>query len=267
MKIMSLYGNYGFLSAGSDWPVWKSRNHEGQVVEVEEQISSIDIPISSISHVSSMVTLEHPSGKWWESLFIPLSRSGNSGFSITTWGKKAGVAGSIQVKAVSETDWYGVVHSKVGAGGYGVFTYVGREGGLTSAQASAMQSMTASAKMPPMAMVDERATELRDKHGEQGMLAELMKDLMKVTPVEAFIVKAMRNGHSVPNHINGLSQDHKLPLPITSAIACAADGLNVALDSLGWASGHVSTLRSAPQPVVPPVNRDEVYGETWGTFG
>lgn len=265
MKIRSLLGNFGYEGEVT-WPRWKWRNHEGQVEEVEEQNSIIDAPQSDVSHLCSMVTLEHPTGKWWESLFIPTHRTGNIGISITTWGRKAGAQGSAQVKIVSENDWYNIAHSKWGAGGYGVLTYMGRESGLSSGQANALMNLKAH-KVPPAGLVREAAENLSTNKGEVGMLHALAESLLDVTPIEALMVKLMRNTHDPVNSLNILQREPSTPNKMAPAIEAIKTGLAQGLDGLGWATGTIAPRARNTAPPEPAINREEVYEGTWGAFG
>ncbi len=75
---------------------------------------------------SSFVTLLSTGGKIWRSLFIPLSKSGTIGVSISyTSSSAASKKGRLIIKQVSETSWYTGLKTNIGKG-YRPLAYMGR---------------------------------------------------------------------------------------------------------------------------------------------
>lgn len=75
---------------------------------------------------SSFVALLSPGGKIWRSLFIPLSKSGTVGVSISyTSSSAASKKGRLIIRQVSETSWYTGLKTNIGKG-HTPLTYMGR---------------------------------------------------------------------------------------------------------------------------------------------
>lgn len=258
MKITSVFGSSGY-EIDQQYITFKARNSAGSVMEQEDVVPVIDVPVSDIGYVTSFVSLEHPSGKWWESLFIPLKKEGTIGVSITTWGRSAGAAGSIQAKFVGESEWYTTAQSKFGAGGYGVFTYAGRESGMTSSQSTVIKNLRPSARSVPIGVLREHEVELNEKMGPTGVIQHLAEHLNLVTPIEWFLTKAYANGKSPLNAVKALHDNLAGPNKVlVEAIIRGMDGMNQNADPID--------VRQV-KPAEPQVDRTEVYGQTWGVFG
>lgn len=258
MNITSVFGSSGY-EIDQRYVRFKARNSAGSMMDQEDIVPVIEAPTSEVGYITSFVSLEHPSGKWWESLFIPVTRAGTMGVSITTWGRAPGQAGSIQAKIVSESEWYSTAQSKFGSGGYGVLTYAGRESGMTSSQSSIIKGIKPAARSVPIGVLREHEVQLNEKYGPNGVIQSVVENLNMVTPIEWFLTKAYANGKSPLKEVEKL-YDNMAPQnrpPIEAAIL-GLNAMNGAID--------IDDVRKV-KPAEPQVDRTEVYGQTWGVFG
>lgn len=145
---------------------------------------------------SSFIALTHQSGKIWESVFIASSATGHSGHSITLWGK-AGAKGQIQVKTVSETEWYSVVKSKVGKGEYQVVSYIGRSAGMAKGHEFIRDIWNDPTirKCLPVGFAVQQAGALTSAFTEEGLGQRIAAGLLRMKPIAHFFGKMVMKGH------------------------------------------------------------------------
>ncbi|UKL14955.1 hypothetical protein hairong_050 [Pseudomonas phage hairong] len=213
--------------------------------------------------VSSMITCVHPDGgKFWESLFIPTNMTGGTGISITRWGK-ASTRGQMQVKAVSEHEWYKTVKSKAVSGGYEVKNFIGRQTPLSSDHqfVKLLHEDAAVPSLPAFGFSPMQKSVVGKAAGPEGLGYVMGKALSNIIPTEQFMLNMGTSGHDW-----------------LTAVAKAANGLaiesaDVVAGFVRGASEHVGdsiasvSKRGVVTPPEPQIDREEVYGGGWGAFG
>lgn len=240
---------------------WRHRTANGQLLAIDQ--GATQTKLTGV-YESSFVALEHPTGKWWESMFFPTSASGNTGFSITTWGKKSGASGSLQVKLVNCHEWYGVVATKIAAGkGYQPLAFVGRQEGVTTGQRSVFQrTMRDEFSLAVMAATTDQAKTALEKFPTKPyeMLAsQLMVGMIALAPVQEFLKKISENNHSFTDELSA-----QMP-----GVSSKAEGDM----ALGYASAITAVLNNPEFQLTmkekekePEIDRSTVY-DAWGAFG
>lgn len=223
-------------------------------------VANMDDPLT---YPMSLIECEHPEGKIWQSMFIPLSPNGAAGVSVTWWGKSNAVKGQCQVKEVSESDWYTVVKSKAVAKGYKVLNYVGRTVPLNVSHqfVKTLVNTDEVAALPVLAFANFQSNLISDQSGRHGIGMTIAKVMNNFLPVENFLSRLSAKGFSVGQALEDLS---------TAAIYDAGrSDILQGIRTIGIASDTDSARGSqlskkAPEP---EVDREEVYGGGWGAFG
>lgn len=75
-------------------------------------------------HTFGLASLQHETGKSWESAFIPIDVVNRTGMSITWWNRRAGLPGEVNIKFVAHYEWEKVVVKKIKDGNYRVVNAV-----------------------------------------------------------------------------------------------------------------------------------------------
>lgn len=240
---------------------WRHRTANGQLLSIEQ--GATQTKLTGV-YESSFVALEHPSGKWWESMFFPTSASGNTGFSITTWGKKAGASGSLQVKLVNCHEWYGVVATKIAPGkGYSPLAFIGRQEGVTNGQRSLFErTMNDDFSVAPMAATSAQASDALDKFPAKAyeMLAsQMMVGMIALAPVQEFLRKISENNHSFTDELAA-------QMPSVGSKAEGDMAMGYAATITAVLNNPEFQLTLVDKPKEPEIDRSTVY-DAWGAFG
>lgn len=234
---------------------WNTRNAAGQeeIADRFYQISEVGNAIYNASFIDCQH--ERPMGKWWKSLFVPLNRNGSLGLSITWWGKDLKVKGQVQVKKVSEKEWYSVVKSKAVAKEYEVLNYVGRYVPIDGNHSFVydIANNPEVPKLPSVGFEPSAAADIADKHTIYGLGREMGGNLANITPIRAFI-------------------DHLTIKNLDGTAISEASTHSTSIEETNIINGLMETLfGNAPEvsvtaPPIPKVDRSEVYGSGWGGF-
>lgn len=242
---------------------WTANDHKGGLLTWSQSIEAVDD--FGAAFESSFISAMHSTEKWWESLFIPLGQDGQCGLSITTWGKKLGVKGSIQVKYTTDSAWHAVVRSKIVSGGYQCLSFVGRETALHAAHSFVSNlhkdPEVATFNSVGFTRADLDATRLLG----QGELIgrRMMTGLINVWPISAFMTKATHNGHNIAAEITQVVREISGQLSVEqSDIACSIASTILTM----YGGAEIIAKSKASVPVQPEIDRSEVYGG-WGSFG
>ncbi len=200
-KGFSLYtdDHLGMVNLGMETVKWLfrsgSRDEVTEGVFSHEQCTQESVPKA---FESSFIAADHASGKIWESLFIPTTSTGGSGISITAWGKST-AKGQIQVKRVSETEWYTTVKSKIVKGEYQINSYIGRSAGMHKGHEFIAEEIwnndAIESKTLGLAFAKHQAEYIADNYSAEGLGHELMNGLLRMEAVSFFIDKMVSKGH------------------------------------------------------------------------
>lgn len=240
---------------------WNIPQHDGSNVKMRSAVYTLDA--TAVVYESNFVSTIHPTGKWWESLYISASKTNSVGFSITTWGKKLGAKGSIQVKAVAETEWYDTVKSKLEASkGYIAQSYTGRKEGLTVPQSRIFRpALEGVPYSPQLAFSDAMADAITERVTNIGLGRKIAQTLFEHSPTLEFFRKASINRHDVTT----LVEQARDGLSVSADHSDVTQGILNGIAEFGFDNGTVSAIKP-PAPKEPEIDRSEVYG-AWGAFG
>ena len=232
---------------------WSARDSVGRE-EIAERFHQIS-EVGNVVYNASFIDCQHPEGKWWKSLFIPINRSGTAGLSITWWGKDLKVKGQVQVKKVSEKEWYTVVKSKAVGKEYEVLNYIGRyvpvDGNHGFVYDIAQNPEIP--KLPTLGFELNAASDLIGKHTVYGLGREVGSTLANTTPIRAFI-----------DHITAKNLDANV-ISEAGTHSSTLDETNIINGLMEKMFGNAPEI-SVAAPPVPKVDRSEVYGSGWGGF-
>lgn len=207
---------------------------------------------------TSMIECRHSEGKLWRSMFIPTVASGNTGMSITWWGKDDQVKGQAQVKIVSESDWYGVVKSKAVAKGYIVESYIGRQIPLQVGHSFVKDLVNSKflPQLPLLALTSDQSTIMFASGQGDKIGTTIGKALANILPTNNFFANLNGKGHI---------------LAVLMAEAFAAVGTTAEKDMIAGMmrelTGDLAPVESFKKAPEPQIDREEVYGSGWGAFG
>lgn len=200
-KGFSLYtdDHLGMVNLGMETVKWLfrsgSRDEVTEGVFSHEQCTQESVPKA---FESSFIAADHASGKIWESLFIPTTSTGGSGISITAWGKST-AKGQIQIKRVSETEWYTTVKSKIVKGEYQINAYIGRSAGMQRGHEFIAEDIwnnpAVDSKTLGLAFSKHQADFIADSYSEEGLGHTMMDGLLKMEAVTFFFDKMVAKGH------------------------------------------------------------------------
>lgn len=220
---------------------------------------------------SSFIAADHKSGKIWESLFIPTSNTGGSGISITAWGKST-AKGQIQVKRVSETDWYTTVKSKVTKGEYQVNSYIGRAAGMQKGHEFIADEIWKNefieSKTLSLAFAKHQAEFIQDNYSAEGLGSTMMDGLLNMEAVAFFFEKMVAKGHTPAMALASERNDVISAGIVDSIIAGLIERLAVAENELrGTPGGVLKGAKKAVKASKEESNaaREAEYGN-WGAF-
>lgn len=213
---------------------------------------------SSATWATSFIECRHPEGKLWRSMFIPITASGASGFSLTWWGKDDQVKGQAQCKMVSETEWYAVVKSKAVAKGYDVVNYIGRQVPLQVGH-SFVKDIVDDANIPQLPLLaltqDQSANLFAVGQGDK-IGSTVGKALANILPTHTFFANLNGKGHSLAALLS-----EAYGATVTTSEKDMIQGL---MRELTGDLTKIEPIKKAPEP---KIDREEVYGSGWGAFG
>lgn len=232
-------------------------------VTVKAAMTIADLDYQHGEFVSSVIFCRHPDGgKFWESMFIPLTSTGGAGVSITRWGKEA-TRGQSQAKMVSEQEWYKTVKSKVMAGGYETLNFVGRETPLSSDHhfVKVLHSSPDVPTLPGFAFSPAQKLTIGRVTGAEGLGYVMGKALWNIIPTERFLLNMATSGHDV-------AQALKMTVKSSSVEQMdVIDGFVRGISESGDSAVVRVSKNGTVLPPEPVIDREEVYGGGWGAFG
>lgn len=222
------------------------------------------------SFESSFIAADHTSGKIWESLFIPTSNTGGSGISITAWGKST-AKGQIQVKRVSETEWYTTVKSKVTKGGYQINAYIGRAAGMQKGHEFIAEDIWNNefieSKTLSLAFAKHQAEFIEDTYSVEALGVSMVNGLLNMEAVAFFFEKMVAKGHS-PSNAVAIERSQISAEPVDGIICGIIERLSKAEGELRGAPNSVlKDIKKTAQVSKEESNaaREAEYGN-WGAF-
>lgn len=230
------------------------RDHRNNLEQT--QFDGTHYEIAQPTYVGNFIACEHPTLKWWESLFIPLDASGSKGISFTTWGRKGGVKGSAQAKIVTETEWFQTVTSKIGVGDYQVMAYAGRELGLHHNATTLYSQIPEGVRMPAFGLDSMTSADLIARISQMAVFKHLVDFTLNCYPTRDFLNKAALNGNSIHKHLDQMDIGHPNTKVYVAEIAKM------------FAEGSGDTTPGEPvEPSKPAIDRTALYSDAWGAFG
>lgn len=234
---------------------WAIPLYDGTITTIRESLwlEEAVAPVYSCAFLSC----SHPTGKWWETMYISINRASNVGISITAWGKKTGARGSIQVKQVPETEWYDVVKTKLDVKkGYQALSFIGRKEGLTVPQSRTFRPALENVPYSPQIAIDtSTASAIIARNTTHGLGVILAQTLSMHAPTRGFFTKLALNGHNLEGHLADIDVEM-----IETANKDLIRGLITGLDE------YAEPIPRVVVPKEPEIDRSEVYG-AWGAFG
>lgn len=215
---------------------------------------------ASTTFTASFIACEHPGGKVWSSLFIPVVGSGLEGFSITWYGKDNLVKGQVSIKPNTENDWYNLVKSKVVAGGYTVMQYIGRTVPLTVSHSfvNDIQKSGATPKLPQMAFTSLQANELVMNGGYHKIGQTIAKNIAAFAPVDRFLKNITAKGIDIIPYLREVNR--------VVSNGTASDVMLGLIDAGLVPNGSTLGVPRKAKAPEPKIDRAEVYGGGWGGF-
>lgn len=218
---------------------------------------------SVLTYSTSFISCQHPEGKCWNSLFVPVVANGMSGFSITWWGKEHRVKGQISVKQLSENEWYNTVKSKAVAKDYKVLQYIGRNIPLTSGHSFIHQIITddSVSSLPQMAFTNYQSNEIREKGSERAVGRAVTAGLKVNTAIGHYLRVLEEKGFDLQQELIRIQDQMDNMLSRASADFVAG------MYDEGLTDGEIIVnMRGKGKPAEPVIDRVEVYGNGWGGF-
>lgn len=255
-----------YLSEASKAPTdtvinWLFVNAKGDKL-VNSHITAIDGGAAMTVYPVSFIACDHPDGKSWESLFLPLDATGLTGISVTWWNRKKGLPGQINLKPCSQAEFYDTVASKAVHKGYEVISFIGREIGLTRRHSFVEDLHKRTDSVGP-------CIGLTVSHLCSG--SELGTDMIEsacaLPPIANFFNKLTENMH-VANFIYALEEVKRGVRPAQKKII---EGIEDGLNEIGFGSdvfainGVTDRVPTPPTSPTPP-KKEEIYSG-WGVFG
>lgn len=242
---------------------WLFRDSSGKMTEISQGVTQTTFPFM---YETSLALCEHPTGKWWETMFLPLTQAGNVGLSLKAWGKKHATGGSTQVKIMSVNEWYDEVCSKVsGSKGYTVLSFMGRSEGLTNKHRGIFfGALSDNRVIGPGGATIEQCKFINAEHPAnygQMLAAKMMLGCMSLVPVLEFFKKLESGGHSIITTIRNEAKPSELKLQEQRDMV---DGyiatIKTVMEKKEWQLNYVEKTKE------PEVDRSTIYQE-WGNFG
>lgn len=243
---------------------WQLTSHRGEVREEPSIISSASYS-EPAEYELSMITCEHPEGKVWESMFIPLNASSAEGVSITWWAKNSSGKGQAQIKLVSETEWYSTVKSKAVSKGYKVTNFIGREVPISSGHAFVID-LHRDELIPSifsLGFTRQQAQALRIKGGNELIGATIGTAISNLVPTDHFIRKMAANHHSFVGMIDQIIASTTIEQKDLLKGIANVEGLKNVLAYQAPKGTRAEPVKSRDQL---NAEREESYG-AWGAFG
>lgn len=241
--------------------VWNGRDAAGNSYTCDSKINVSEVYDSFVNYPMSFIACEHPQGKSWESLFIPMAATGVFGVSVTWYNRNVGLKGSINVKITSELDFYNTVASKAVYKGYGVSQFVGRSEGLNRRHAfveNLHKSEASVAHTAGLSVASVRKMTPREVGSAYGAA------LLQIPPLALFVHKLRELGHIS----DAIGQMENLSASVTDAgkrllFRAVLDTLEANMSMLG-----VKVKETEPQAKAPtPTPSHAPAYESWGAFG
>lgn len=237
------------------WTYANTLSHSREQATVRHTIGEITQGV----YETSFVQLAHPGGKVWDSLFVPLTRDGSLGLSISRWGKDHWVKGQSQVKMISEREWSTTVRSKAMSGGYEAYGFIGRHTPLDSKFnfMTDWHDAPTIPTLPQLAFGRAHAQNVAMMLGEQEIGKMLGRACTNVFPIAKFLEHANSQGHSIPAQI------------MAAATTYGGTGVKDVANIIASVLSNGTTVpfetppERAPEPVI---DREAVYAGTWGGF-
>jgi len=236
---------------------WPDISGKSGYTEVAHSISPVDSKVNVFP--TSMIVCSHPEGKQWMSMFIPMNKSGSYGISLTWWGKDLIVKGQCQAKSVSESEWYSVVKSKAVGKGYEVEQYIGRTVPLNVGQSfvSDIAKDNKGGRLHFMALTyDQYIAVIADSCGIAGIGSIMAQAIDNIVPTSNFISFIGNKGVDINALIMG--EVEKLSPGSTERLVGEA--------FVSHKFGSSPLVNSQPRKQEPVIDREEVYGGSWGGF-
>lgn len=208
---------------------------------------NVSATMGSVAFASSFFSGRHSTGKEWASLFLPTSSTGGSGLSITWWAG-AGKKGQLQIKGVSERDWYTQVGSKLSKG-YGCISYMGTSVPLKKGHEFVRELSDRTTDSMPMMGVAGSEWAIRPY---SDIFRDMVVALSRVEPIRSFLKQMAALGHNISYELGN----------------CRYDGAEDSQMAVAWMTHLDDATLTTPAFVKDPApDRKESYGESWGAFG